>query len=276
MKESEKERLMLEHLWEKKSKVPYDIPYVSSTAIAFPPILGSIEADASGRYGRWNKERFRAYKLAQMAVNNCTFSTVLDVGGGGLLAANFFVQNGKTVDVCDFKSSPYFSKEALSESGVREFIDGDFNELSFIKKYDLVWVAHVLEHQPNIQYFLDKLISLLEDGGWLALAVPPRKPFIVSGHINLFNPGLLVYRCVLAGLDCSKAKIFQYDGNICALIKVHKVKMPKLNFDVGDLQILEKYFPISIGEGFNGDFLHVGIDEEDVRFIYGDNAAFLP
>lgn len=83
-------------------------------------------------------------------------------------------------------------RETGGQYPCREFFEGDFNELSFKNQYDLVWASHVLEHQENVGSFLKKMVSLCAEDGFIAIAVPPRKPFIVSGHINLFNPGLRV------------------------------------------------------------------------------------
>ena len=100
--------------------------------------------------------------------------------------------------------------------------------------------------------------------------MPPRKPFIVSGHINLFNPGLLIYRLVLTGLDCSNSKVFQYDGNICFFGRVKKVTLPKLNYDIGDIELLSKYFPNSPADGFNGDFMFCNLSKNEIKMIYED------
>ena len=185
-----------------------------------------------------------------------------------MLASSFFAKNHKVVDVNDYSSSPYFEETLISKSKINEFIDGDFNQIEFKKRYDLIWLSHVLEHQLDIQSFLEKIVSLVEENGYIAIAVPPRKPFIVSGHINLFNPGLLVYRLVLAGIDCSEAKVFQYDGNICIFAKANKIKLPKLNYDIGDIELLKSYFPIEVFEGFNGDFGYCNLTNEEIESIY--------
>ncbi len=113
-----------------------------------------------------------------------------------------------------------------------------------------------------------RLRYFLNENGYIAIVVPPRKPFIVSGHINLFNPGLLLYRLIISGYDCSEAKIFQYDNNIYLLVKVKIIKLPQLNFDRGDLTLLKNYFPLDIVEGFNGDFMYHNLSLDEVKYIY--------
>lgn len=257
MKQLDGEKKMLDALFQKKSKVPYDFLYKSTSVENTVATLGTIEADAAGRYGRWDTEPFRASQLANLLVENVSKGVLLDIGGGNLLAANFFQQNGFEVHVNDFSTSPYLSAESLKNAGIKAFIEGDFNNLSFADDYDVVWTSHVLEHQLNVHDFLRKLVSVVKEGGYIAIAVPPRKPFLVSGHVNLFTPGLLVYRCILAGLDCSEAQLFQYDGNICILIRVRKISLPRLNYDIGDLDLLAQYFPFAVEEGANGDVMNV-------------------
>ena len=270
LEQSKNEKIFLDNLFEKKSKVAYGFHYASSSYSCSEAALGTIESDVSGKFGRWKKEKFRAEKLALMSAKYKDIKNVLDIGGGNLLASSFFVEQGFIVDVCDFETSPYITKEALVSSGINLFINGDFNNIEITQKYDLVWASHVLEHQPNLHNFILKILKVISNIGYLAIAVPPRKPFIVSGHINLFNPGLLIYRLVLAGLDCSNAKVFQYDGNICFFGKVKKVNLPKLNYDVGDIEILSKFFPNSPADGFNGDFMYCNLSKSEIEMIYED------
>lgn len=275
MKQSESELVLLDTLFKKKSAVPYDGFYVSSSINEVEPQLGTHEADASGKFGRWAPEEFRASKMAALAASIDSVSTVLDVGGGNLLASSYFSRSGLVCDVSDFKTSPYLTDTALRQSGIRDFIDGDFNTQSVSGSYDLVWASHVLEHQLNVHAFIEKLVSCVAENGYLAIAVPPRKPFIVSGHVNLFNPGLLLYRVVLAGVDCSEAKVFQYDGNICLLVKVARISLPRLNYDIGDIEKLSGFFPNAPSDGFNGDFMCQNLTDAEKKIVYGVNAKYI-
>ena len=109
--------------------------------------------------------------------------------------------------------------------------------------------------------FLKKIYSTISENGVLCIIVPPRKPFIIGGHASLWNGGLLLYHLILAGFDCSKAKLIQYDYNIVVILKKKKInKFPKLRMDVGDLDLLGKFFPKKISEGFNGDIMRINFD----------------
>lgn len=262
------EKELLNSLFEDKSRVPYSSLYASSAVPSQMPVLGTIEADVSGKYGRWIDEPFRAYKLALLAAKHQNIRTILDVGAGNLLASSFFAAKGKIVDICEFESSPYLTQAALSNSNIRSCYFGNFLDVVFPSQYDLVWASHVLEHQLDINFFLQKMIELVADGGFLAIAVPPRKPFIVSGHVNLFNPGLLVYRLILAGLDCSNAKLFQYDGNICVIVQKSLAFLPRLKYDIGDLALLSPFFPFDASEGFNGDFMNSNLSQDELDLVY--------
>ena len=76
------EQKMLDALYERKSKVDYSFSYTSSAYETSLPQLGTIEADAAGRFGRWNKEKFRAEKLALLCSQLPSVQDIIDVGGG--------------------------------------------------------------------------------------------------------------------------------------------------------------------------------------------------
>lgn len=270
MKQSKSEKSALNNLWYSKRSQKYNLLYWSSAVLPTKAKLGTIESDTFGDYGRFAKEPFRASKLA-IIINLPLKSSILDVGGGNLLAASYFSNRGYVVDVIDKITSPYLTLDLIKKSGVRTHYNSFFEDLNINNKYDLIWMSHVLEHVENIGLFLKKILENLSSDGHLAIAVPPRKPFIVSGHINMFNPGLLVYRLVLAGIDCSEAKVFQYDNNICLLVKNNSITLPEINFDFGDFDLIKKYFPGKFGEGFNGDFMNINLTDKELVDIYGKN-----
>lgn len=117
-----------------------------------------------------------------------------------------------------------------------------------------------MEHCLNPNIFLRKIHSLLNENGYLAIIVPPRKPFIVGGHVSIWNSGLLMYHLILAGFDCSEAQILQYDYNIGIILKKKTIILPKINYDCGDILLLKEFFPIDITEdSFNGDIMCLNI-----------------
>lgn len=164
--------------------------------------------------------------------------TILDVGSGEGKHAQKFKEAGKKVVT-----------NSLEEPAD---IIGDFADLPEDRKFDCIWAAHVLEHQPNPNLFLKKCYRLLNDNGILAVTVPPMKDKIVGGHVALFNGGLLLYHAILAGFDCSEAMLKQYDYNISLIVRKKEAILPDLRMDCGDIERLARFFPIPVKQGFDG------------------------
>lgn len=176
-------------------------------------------------------------KIIELTDSNCT---VLDIGAGKQeIHANIFRQYGYTVDTVNFfEGSTYI---------------GDFNTVDIKRTYDIVWASHCLEHQLNVNIFLKKIYNVLGKDGYAAITVPPLKNQIVGGHLTLWNAGLLLYNLVLAGFDCSSAKIKKYDYNISVIVQKNNITIPyeQLEYDTNDLNILNKFFPKNICYGKN-------------------------
>lgn len=243
-----------------KSNTPYDTTYHSTAVNSQPAVMGTIEKDASGDFGKHEKEVFRGKKIFNIFKDK-DFKTVLDVGAGKLEVTEELIKEGKIVDISEFEDSYYLNKTTFDINQIRNIHIGDINTKEINEKYDAIWAAHILEHQPNPNIFLKKLHYLLNEGGYLAIVVPPRKPFIVGGHVNMWNGGLLLYHLILAGFDCSDAQLLQYDYNIGVVVRKKTINpFPKIKYDLGDLNILKKYFPIDIAEGFNGDIMSINVN----------------
>lgn len=128
-------------------------------------------------------------------------------------------------------------------------IVGDYMDHRF--SVDAIWCSHVLEHQMNPGMFVAKMVSELSEGGVLAVTVPPLKHFIVSGHVTLWNEGLLLYHLVLAGLDCSNARVGRYGYNISVIVEKRSATLPK--FSGQDyLDKVSHLFPVPVTHGFDG------------------------
>ena len=248
---------LLEYLQIKKIN-QYNIKYVSST-INNNAILGTIESDACGYFGNFEQENIRATKILDKLLK-LPFNSVLNIGAGALQHSKIFLDSKKQVDICDYGNSIYFQKKEdnLLDKIKNKYI-GDFNTISINKTYDAIWCCHILEHQLNVNLFLKKVHSLLNEGGYLAIIVPPRKPFIVGGHVSIWNAGLVLYNLILAGFDCSQyCDIQQYDYNIGIIIKKKTIEsLPSdLSMDKGDIEKLSKYFPFDTKHDFNGDIIN--------------------
>ena len=145
--------------------------------------LGTIERDASGGNGRYAQETVRGEKVLRELLTR-DFQTVLDIGAGALAHSAILIDAGKTVDTVDFGTSDYARLRNRVTQLRNEYV-GDFNELEFNDKYDAAWCSHILEHQVNPNLFLQKLRDVVKEEGFIAIVVPPRKPFVVDGHVSL-------------------------------------------------------------------------------------------
>jgi len=182
------------------------------------------------------------------------FKTVLDVGTGHGDAARRFNQAGKTVTAIDLNPAPELF------DGI-EYVQGDFTgtyPFQGARQFDLVWCSHTLEHQPDTQTALDRLVFFTKEGGLLAITVPPLKPEIVGGHVSLWNPGLLLYRMVLAGLDCREARMCFSGYDISAIVRKREVDLPDMSNGNGDLAALKPWLPAGLkwksADEFMGEF----------------------
>ena len=180
-------------------------------------------------------------EAAKKLVKDYSFKTLLDIGSGPKSAAySFFTENSKDVTRQDI--NPSYNPDLL----------GDFNNLTIVDQYDCIWCSHVLEHQLNVNHFLTKIFHTLKDDGALAITVPPLKHAIVGGHITLWNAGLLLYNLILAGFDCKDAAVKSYGYNISVIVNKRTAILPELNYDAGDINALNEFFPLGVYEGFDG------------------------
>ena len=77
--------------------------------------------------------------------------------------------------------------------------------------------------------------------------MPPLKDRIVAGHVSLWNAGLLLYRLVLAGFDCSEASVRSYGYNVSVILKKKAIDiLGELVFDAGDIETIKPYLPEQI------------------------------
>lgn len=196
-------------------------------------------------YRRYSDNSIRGRKALETLISDFDFNTVLDIGCGEGIHTEAFLNAGKTVTAVDYGKSDYFLKKGDS----LDAIVADFNIYDFGRTFDCVWCSHVLEHQLNVNIFLKKIYTLLDEDGILAISVPPAKQEIVGGHVSLWNCGILLYNLILAGFDCSDAWVNQYDYDISVIVRKKSVPSEvydAIAFDVGDISSLKEYFPKGI------------------------------
>jgi SAM-dependent methyltransferase len=190
------------------------------------------------------------YKIANEAFtrlqkDDIQFKSVLDVGCGNGEHTRQFREMG--CDVTSIDHQKLFPEVKVMKYGMTP--DDYYQKDGF----DLVWTSHVLEHQMNTLTFLQCMKNDLKEGGWLCTTVPPLKHKIVGGHVTLWNAGLLLYNLVMAGFDCSNAKIKTYGYNISIINQKKSFELPdNLHYDIGDIEKLKPYFPPFAKQNFDG------------------------
>ena len=97
--------------------------------------------------------------------------TLLDVGSG---TGDFLITASNNNWKVDGVEPNHDAKMKASEKGIEVF--SDLDALSN-KKYEVITLWHVLEHLPNLEIQITKLISLLEQDGTLIIAVPNFKSY---------------------------------------------------------------------------------------------------
>jgi SAM-dependent methyltransferase len=173
---------------------------------------------------------------------------------------------GKTVFAVDIGVSNYFKQGKWADHPnlkklnclFEDLASATFNPYGFWNNMDCLWASHVLEHQVNPNLFLKQCYAFLKPGGIFAVSVPPLKHQIVGGHVTLWNPGLLLYNLILAGFDCSKARLRAEGYNISVIVEKSPVApedLASLVYDWGDVQRLSKYFPVPFEDGYDGSLL---------------------
>jgi len=181
-------------------------------------------------------------------LDHYTFDTVLDVGSGTGRHAKCFEKFEKVVTRLDYGVADTFTQGGETE----DVILTDILKFSSPRKWDCVWASHIMEHQQNVGLFVSKLFELTDEGGIVAITVPPAKQRVVGGHLTMWNQGLIIYNCCIAGFDMRDAEVFRYGGNITMIVRKKSVEIPALGYCKGDIEMLQPYLPKGFRHGLDG------------------------
>ena len=179
--------------------------------------------------------------------DNVDFKSVLDIGFGGGGASLYFAFKEKEVTSLGLNIDTYdYPREYFKKCGIKTF-DMEFLSFNSDKKYDAIWMSHVLEHTLNVGLFLDKANSMLNDDGWLFVMVPPYEDLVCGGHLTTgWNIGHLMYTLLLSGFNIKDGHYIKIGYNICAFVQKSKTSLPELRMDYGDLNTTSDLWPLSI------------------------------
>ena len=171
--------------------------------------------------------------------------TVLEIGSGQGEHASYMRIHGKQVMTVDFNVNADYT--------------GNYLDLK-LPKFDCIWCCHTLEHQTNPGIFLHKCFNDLKDGGLLAVTLPSMEKYgtkVVDGHMTYWNAGNILYNLILAGFDCSEARVGMYNNEVSVLVKKVKATLPKITSDRGEISRLSQFFPVEVKQGFDGSIKEV-------------------
>lgn len=183
---------------------------------------------------------------ARLACDLKRFDSLIDVGSGGDNHKIFFQQFCDNVFTNDF-----------DESLTGQNYPGDFMQIQFDRKFQVVYASNVLEHARNTGAFIEKLFDICEDDGYVAIMVPrPHLNKLLSGHITTWTTGTLIYNIVTAGYDCSEAKVCNGEYEKSVIVRKKSIRdHPDFVYRSGvvdDVGKLAKFFPWPIRHKGNG------------------------
>lgn len=194
-------------------------------------------------------------KYIQEGVLNLEFETVLDIGMGEGKESFLFAENGKKVDAIGWDIESYNLPSEITSHPNINIQEVLFEEMDEKKKYDLIWMSHMLEHVKNIGFTLEKAKRLLSEKGWLVVIVPPYiNPRVADGHLTTgWCVGQLMYVLLINGFDIKNGHFIKYGYNVCAVVQKAKEDLPPLRYDLGDLETTKHLWPIPVYTHFDGN-----------------------
>lgn len=183
------------------------------------------------------RARFAIDKFLSVAAQVGADGLFLDVGAGDRTHTRYVESAGIFRECHSIDSFPH--------ANAPHHKVGHFESHRFEHPYDAILASHVLEHALNVHAFLRKIHSTLREGGVLCLIVPPMRHLITSGHVTLWNPGLLLLNCVKAGFDCRDAKVKRKGYNIALVLRKRSCQA-RFGFDLGDPCNERTYLPAGL------------------------------
>lgn len=122
------------------------------------------------RFSRWLNLTFRKaiyerFNIAIRESGSINDKTILDIGcGSGRYMVEYAKQGARKVIGVDFSPQMLeLARKLLIQEGVQErcdFVQGNFLELGFTDKFDVVLAMGVFDYVENPQVFLQKLVNL--------------------------------------------------------------------------------------------------------------------
>lgn len=126
----------------------------------------------------------------------------------------------------DAKNTSRINSTLKNSKVIHSFIE----DFSSFEKYDIIWMAHVLEHLVEPDVFLQKIKECLEINGIFFIEVPNsehvdtlKDSIFGSPHVYHFSKDTLINLCKNAGFDIITSDIFRpatkFEGMLNKLFK---------------------------------------------------------
>ena len=131
----------------------------------------------------WDEGQVRNEEVIEKILNNSGIEkgvSVLDVACGTGVLFPDYIKRGAVVTAVDI--SPEMVKIAKSKFSDINIICGDVEEIDFAEKFDSVMIYNAFPHFPNPQRLIERLSTLLREGGRLSVAHGMSREALLKHH----------------------------------------------------------------------------------------------
>lgn len=196
------------------------------------------------------------FKYIKKSIPNVLNMNILDVGSSMGHFLNHFKQEG-VKNILGLEPSLSAKDLAWKHYGI-EIESKNIHDFYTDKKFDLITLCGVLEHLSALKETINKLNELLEEGGYLFIAVPDvesfgdivlKEPFLEFSleHINFFSKISLenIFKSSEFEVVCYKSQYYEFYNNNYLMLVLRKVSkksvVPALQVDTESKASLKEY-----------------------------------
>lgn len=178
---------------------------------------------------------------------------ILDIGSGTGISLIMFEKKG--FHVTGVEPDPKNTDLINKELKVGHCVNGFIEDLSLDKKFDVIWLTHVIEHVEKPDLLLKKCHDFLKDNGIIFIAVPDcENPSMMKSSTN--NPFHLYHfskKALTELASLSGYKILKCDSLATmtrTIRRTHKVLRKTVLNSLS--QKIAPYYPFELTDGKNG------------------------
>lgn len=123
-------------------------------------------------------------------------SEILDVGCGSGEIDIIIAMKGYNITAVDISplvinmAQEYMGKFPECKGRIH-FLAGDIEKMTFEKRFSTAIISHTLEHVINPEKMMEKVLTILEPGSYILVAVPNRKAWNDRTHLRYYSEGSL-------------------------------------------------------------------------------------